>query len=340
MTIEKLPSGNYRIKQMVSGKMFSVVVDHRPSKVEAEQIMADKIRRKPSNTENMTLKDACELYIDSRRKVISASTIDSYRSMVRNIPHEYLSLHLGQITAITVQQFINEYSNTHGNSARCKEQRSPKTVANMSRFIMSVLKFTDIIVKSPQLPQRVKKEPYIPSNAEVHAILDYVSGTDYEIPFRLAARGLRKSEILALTVGDLNGTDITINKALVIDENNNMVLKSTKTTESTRTIEISKKLAGLIRKKGCIYSQDPKTASNAWAKKLRKAQDDLNIEHFGFHKFRHFYASFLYQLGFPPKYIQEDGGWSTDEIMKTVYTHVLNKTEVKHQISVALSEFS
>ena len=335
MTIEKLPSGNYRIKQMVAGKTYSVITDHRPTKVEAVQIMADKIRRRPSNTENMTLKDACELYIDSRRRVLSASTIRDYVSLARNIPEHYLTLHLGQITAITVQQFVNEYADGVGNNQKCKgKKRAPKTVKNISRFMISALKFCDVVVKPPTMPQEDAsvEEPYIPTEEEVNKIMDFVRDTEFEIPFRLAARGLRKSEILALTLDDLSGNIISINKAMVADENGEMVVKKTKTKASTRKNEISEDLADLIRAKGYIYTGSPKSLYS----KLRDAQDALGIKHFGFHKFRHFFASYLYQKGFPVKYIQEDGGWSTDKIMQVVYTHVLNKEDVMHEISKAL----
>lgn len=335
MNIEKRPSGKYRIRQMVNGKMHSIILDHKPSKVEAEQLMADKIKRNPISVGNMTLHDACQLYIDSRRSVVSASTIKGYVSMVRNIPEAYSSLYLGEITAITVQQFVNEFSSTNGQNQRCKGKRSPKTVSNMSHFLMSVLKFVDINVKSPQLPQQEKVEPYIPNLEEVKKILAFLKDSEFEIPFRLAARGLRKSEILALSPADLNGNYLTINKALVQDENGDMVLKTTKTPASTRTIEIKADLADAIRAKGYVYKGSPKSLYS----KLRDVQDALGIQHFGFHKFRHFYASYLYQLGFSPKAIQEDGGWSTDEIMRVVYTHVLNKQEVMHQISNALAEF-
>ena len=339
MTIDKLPSGKYRIREMVAGKRYTIIVDHRPTKVEAEQIMADKIRLRPSNTENMTLKDACELYIDSRRKVLSASTIRDYVSLARNIPEHYLTLHLWQITAITVQQFVNEYANGVGNNQKCKgKKRAPKTVKNISRFMISALKFCDIVVKPPTMPQEdaLVDELYIPTEEEVNKIMDFVRDTEFEIPFRLAARGLRKSEILALTINDLSGNIISINKAMVTDEYGEMVVKKTKTKSSTRKNEISEDLANLIRAKGCVYSMPAKKLSKALYGKLRDAQDALGIQHFGFHKFRHFYASYLYQKGFPVKYIQEDGGWSTDKIMQVVYTHVLNKEDVMHEISKAL----
>lgn len=40
-----------------------------------------------------------------------------------------------------------------------------------------------------------------------------------------------------------------------------------------------------------------------------------------FHKLRHEFATTLNDLGISSNYIQKLGGWSTDNIMKSVYTH-------------------
>ena len=61
--------------------------------------------------------------------------------------------------------------------------------------------------------------------------------------------GLRRSEICALTIDDVDGDTVSINKALVLDKDKNWVVKTTKTTASTRTIVIPSHIADLIRTK-------------------------------------------------------------------------------------------
>ena len=107
-------------------------------------------------------------------------------------------------------------------------------------------------------PQKVKNEPYIPSDDEVIRILEYAKGTDYEIPLILACYGLRRSEICALTLEDINDDVVSITKAKVQDEDKKWVIKTTKTTSSTREIIIPMDVADKIRQKGYIYKGYPK----------------------------------------------------------------------------------
>ena len=85
------------------------------------------------------------------------------------------------------------------------------------------------------LPMKEKKSEYIPSAEDVKRIFAEVKGTRYEVPLSLAALGLRRSEICALEMSDLNGCELAINKAVVLNKNQEWTVKPTKTTDSTRT---------------------------------------------------------------------------------------------------------
>lgn len=143
--------------------------------------------------------------------------------------------------------------------------------------------------------------------------------------------GLRRSEICALTISDLSPENVlTIDKAKVQDANKEWVIKSTKTTDSTRTIVIPEYVAGLIREQGYVYDGFP----GLIYKKLVDTQDKLGIKHFSLHKMRHFFASYMHKLGYSDKQIQEMGGWKTDGVMKTVYQHAMDMEEAKRSVSV------
>ena len=106
---------------------------------------------------------------------------------------------------------------------------SPKSVSNHHGFISAVLNvFSPNLKLNTTLPQKSKNEPYIPSDDDVKRILEYASGSKYEIPIVLACYGLRRSEICALTPEDLDGDVVTINKALVQDENKEWIVVSGK----------------------------------------------------------------------------------------------------------------
>ena len=199
---------------------------------------------------------------------------------------------------------------------------------------ISVLGIHDIDIKAPKLPQRIKKQQYIPTKEDIKAIFDVIKGTEHEIPISLGCYGLRRSEICALTIDDLNGNELTINKALVKNEHNEYVLKTTKTTDSTRTIVIDDDLADLIRERGHIYEYHPENLYKA----LQRAQDKAGVPRFQLHKLRHFFASYLHSKGYTDKQIQEMGGWKTDNVMKAVYQHALDMEEAKQKAAHDISD--
>jgi integrase len=314
MTIDKLPSGSYRIRHMEKGTSYCITVKHKPTKAEAMKLMSERIDRTPTSSE-MTVKDACKAYLDAKHNVLSPSTRKEYTATAERLPKDFTSKYLSQVTSIMVQKVINDYAAT----------LSPKTVANYAHFISAVLKSQDIEIKPPKLPQKEKKSPYIPTEKDIKAVFDVIRGTEHEIPITLCCFGLRRSEVCALTLDDLDGNVLTINKAMVQDENHNWVIKTTKTTESTRTIIIPDDIADKIREKGYVYKFTPDNIYKA----LQRAQDKAGVHRFQLHKLRHFFASFLHQKGYTDKQIQEMGGWKTDSVMKTVYQHAMDMDKAK-----------
>ena len=111
------------------------------------------------------------------------------------------------------------------------------------------------------------------------------------------------------------------------------VIKTTKTTESTREIIISSILADKIRKQGFIYQGHP----NSISKHLERLQNKLEIPRFSIHKLRHYFASKMSELGVPESDILKMGGWETDHVMKTVYRHSLMTKNAQQEASNKLS---
>lgn len=134
---------------------------------------------------------------------------------------------------------------------------------------------------------------------------------------------MRRSEICALTVEDIEGDVVHINKAMVQNEKHEWVIKTTKTTESTRDIVIPQELADKIREQGYIYKGHP----NHIARKLANIEEQLGIPHFSLHKLRHYFASEMSALGVPEADILKLGGWQSDHVMKSVYRHSMMDKE-------------
>ena len=323
MNIRKLPSGSYQIRQMVNGQSYSVTLDHKPSKIEAMKIITEMSGKQPAKA-NMTVLTACEGYIASKTNVLSPSTIRNYRGQIKAISDDFKGVYLHNVTSAMLQTEVNDYA----------KDREPKTVSNFAHFLTAVFAFYDVNVKTPQLPQAIKNSDYIPTLDEVKAVINEVKGTKYEIFYRLAMYGLRRSETFALTLDDLSKDNfLTISKAVVLNDKREKVVKTTKTTDSTRIIKIDDELADMIREQGYVWegSMDMPYI------RLCKVQKKLGIQHFKLHTFRHVFASFLLDK-LTPKQIQALGGWKTDNIMKTVYQHAMEMDKAKQTASDEISK--
>lgn len=322
MTIELRPNGKYRIVEMRNGKRYRITVDHEPGKKEAKALIEAKVlldSEKPKKSNSTPFKEAAANYIELKSNVLSPSSIRGYNIILRHLEEGFLNTPIDCIDLPCVQLLVNTLAT----------YQAPKTVRNTNAFVMAVLKFYGFNIQSPTLPPKKKKQDYIPSEEDVRRILAEVKGTQYEVPFILGTFGLRRSEICALSPDDLNGNTLSINKALVLNEQNKWVLKdTTKTEESNRTITVPDYVANLIRENGAC----PCTPHSLYWK-LQRVQMSLGIPRFPFHKLRHFFASYMHDLGYSDKQIQEFGGWKTDAIMKTVYQHAMSMEEAKNSMS-------
>lgn len=318
MKIEKLPSGSYRVRKMCKGIIYTVILDHKPTQKEITQAIAAEMGKEPVKKTRLTFETAAKQYIDVKSNVLSPSTIRGYNSVLGSISNEFKQKHIDDMTNIDVQKEINTFAGA----------KTPKTVRNIHGFISAVIgMFRPNMKISTTLPQKVKNEPYIPSDDDIRIILEHAKGTMFEIPLLLGCYGMRRSEICALTIDDLTDNTLRISKAMVLDNDKTWVIKSTKTTSSTRDLVIPQNLADMIRTQGYVYQGHP----NSITRWLWRLQNDLEMEHFSFHKFRHYFASKMSALNIPEADIIAMGGWQTDYVMKAVYRHSLEDNKKKSQ---------
>ena len=319
MKIEKLPSGSYRIRKMYKGKTYTVITDYKPTQKEAMKLMAEELDKvQTSASIHMNFDTAANKYIDVKSNVLSPSSVNGYKSVLRNLSCKFKEMLINDITALDIQKEINDYS----------VNRSPKTVRNAHGFISAVLgMFRPEFVISTTLPQKRKHNEYIPTDEDVKRILQQAKGTRYEIPLLLATFGLRRSEICALTLDDINGNMLTINKAMVLNADGEFVIKSTKTIDGTREIYLPDNIIELINENGKIYDGFP----GQILKFLNRTQDKLEIPRFRLHALRHYYASMSHSLGIPDSYIMQAGGWKSDTTLKRVYRHAMDDKKLEMQ---------
>ena len=157
--VQKLPSGNYRIRKTYRGKVYSLTVPYKPRKAEAEQLIAELIGNAPPSTE--TLGDCCRAYLDLKSNVLSPSTLRAYRSYLRNTPARLQNARITALTPLAIQTYINAEAGL----------KSAKTVRNEWAFLSAVIKQYTGQVFRVTLPQRKKPEFFVPEDGDVKRIL-------------------------------------------------------------------------------------------------------------------------------------------------------------------------
>lgn len=317
MKIEK--HGNqYRVRKTVDGKKIRLIFDHEPDDMEIFKAFAE---HDFSSTKGSFFSCA-QSYIASKSNVLSPSTIKGYTSVLNSIPDEFKQKKISEIDQTDIQLVVNEYAAKH----------TPKSVRNIHGFISAVFRqFRPNMKFYTTLPQKCEYEAYTPSEDDIRMILDYTKDNPfYHIPFQLGIMGLRRSEVCALTLDDIDFDNniLTINKAIVKDVNNKWVIKQTKTMAGTRKIYIPDSLITEIKEYGAVYNGEPTTLLYG----LNKIQKKLGIPRFRFHDLRHFFASYAHSQGISDADIMATGGWKSDFTMKSVYRHEMNAKESQRKI--------
>ncbi len=323
----ELPSGSYRVQ------VFDYVDENKkkhyksftaPTRKEAEFLALQWRNNKENEIADINVYDAVTRYIDSKRIVLSPSTVRTYEGTQRNyFSGKFGALQLKKLDSTTVQIWISDLA----------KDLSPKTVKNAYALLTSSLDMfaPDLRLKTT-LPAKKKPELYTPSDEDVKKLLRHVEGKELEIAILLAAFGpLRRGEICALTSDDIKGNTVDVNKSMVLGPDGQWHVKQPKTYSSYRQIVfpdfVMSKLKGID---GRIIKAKPSQITN----RFERAIQTLKLPHFRFHDLRHYAASIMHAIGVPDQYIMQRGGWQTDNVMKSVYRNVIDIESAKQNKKV------
>lgn len=309
MKLEKLSSGSYRYRKMVNGERIYITFDHKPSEREITLRLAERMT---DNGKKDTLRHCIADYISTRESILSPSSIRTYNNFKNIIGSNLLDKDIYCITQTDIQREINRYATDH----------SPKSVRSLHGFISSVLSvYRPQFVLRTSLPRNDVKPRFRPNTEQIKAILNATEGTALNVCIQLGILSLRRGEICALTLSDLDGNELHINKTMVY--NKKWIVKETpKTEESNRTIIIPDALADEIRDRGYIFNLSPQKLNDH----LHKVTDELGIPRFRFHDLRSYFASYASTLNIPEADIMKMGGWKSDFVFKRIYRESLDES--------------
>jgi integrase len=351
--IEKLKSGKYRIrvyshwvyaydengmikfdrngkakKKDVYKSFTAASIRELKKKVSQFELEKNENQHCPSRI-NMTLRQACDKYIEQRSAILSPSTKNSYESIARNRLKFIMNKNINDITQEDIQSAINEDS----------KEVAPKTCKNAKGLLTAVMSaYRPNFDFNVILPARQRVEYYVPSKSEINTILNASAGTEMEIPLLLAAYGgMREGEVCAVEYNDIKKNIIHVNKSMaksVNDHKVSWVIKSPKSYAGDRYIEYPDFVIKRIGKgTGRIVILNPQQVYKRFKDILKKC----NIDDFRFHDIRHYHCSVLHSLGFPDQYVMQRLGWSTPQIMYSIYRHTL--AEAEEDLNKKLTDF-
>lgn len=345
-TAKKLPSGSWRcqvfshfqeqiqpdgtVKKKRIYKSFTCddpsTRGKRKCEAEAAAWAADK--EQFSGIQSIDFGDAMDNYINSRENVLSPRTISEYRKMRKRYCKDLMEKKIDLIAQDDVQKAINYESLTH----------SPKTVRNIHGLISATFKaYRPEFALNTALPKKKRVDLYIPTDNEIKQLLDFVKGTEMELPILLAAFGpMRRGEICALESDDISGSIVHVNKNMVLNQDLEWIIKTPKSYAGDRFIDfpnfVAKKWQGIH---GRIVDLNPDVITKRFEHCLKGA----GLPHFRFHDLRHYSASIQHALGVPDAYIMQRGGWSNDGVLKAVYRHALSD-KAKEYSDIANNHFN
>lgn len=317
MKAKKLPSGSYRVRLSVgkdaqTGKYIYKSFTADTAK-EAERMAYEWEYSKTVETspQNLTLDNAMEQFNQSKKYILSPTTYANYECLRKNS--------LADIAVKPIQSINNSFIQNWINYQSLKV--TPKTIRNRYAYLCSVLKvFRPELKLDVTLPKKKLPEIHVVTDDEMKQLLKATEGTEIGLAIRLAAFiPARRSEICALTKQDVKGNFITINKAMVQNDDGDWVIKQPKSFAGYRTVEMPPDIIKMIPKNADkIVSYNPDRLYQAFKRELKKLGMD-----FRFHDLRHYGATFLHAQGVPDKYIMQRGGWSSAATLQNIYTHCL-----------------
>lgn len=327
---KKLPSGNWRCQVYAGideqGKRIMKSFTAATKKQAEYEASLWQIERKEKKSDKQTLGQVVENYITNRQKALSPSTMRSYRIMQRNYLLNLQRLPLSSITHDMAQKAFDDLNG----------EISPKYLRNIYGLFYTATKSKTDVFENIKLPQKEQPNINIPKDSEIQTLLQNTSGETKLVITLAALAGLRRSEIKALTWDkiDLENRRIIINQAAVLDSNNNLVLKKTKSTAGTRTVPICDVLLAELQQQPHIDNHLIHINVNNITCSFQNACVKSSIPKYRLHDLRHYYASTLLALNIPDKYAMKLMGHATNGTLKYVYQHVKEEQETAFEQSL------
>lgn len=315
---KQLPSGSYRVRvydnELKKQVSFTSQLEGKAGKNEAELMAREYLLNKRKKQEiGLTVEECLDKYINIKSNVLSPTTISNYRHMKELYLTELYNYPVNEIKSEDIQAAFNNLA----------EKYKPSTCNTCKCFLFSVLdmfapdrKFKVTLPKEPK-----KKKELLTAEQVLSAVID----TEMELPCLLAMWcSFRKSEVRGIKKSDIKNGVLYVHEAMVNVDSEDILKESTKTYDSTRSIELPQIILNLINQLPEEQEYITTLSAHQLYFRLKAALKKHNLPQMSFHDLRHLNASIMAMLNIPDKYAMERGGWSTDYVMKRIYQHTFS----------------
>ena len=281
----------YPIRKSVYGKTQKEVEDKI---LELKGLMKNGIRL----DNEMTLKDACELYLTSRS--LKDTTLHTYRSRFESIA-PLMSVKVKNLNAIMIQNQV--------------ERLSPASQSYVLKLLHSIMKYliaNDVLAKNPLRGMKVsyeKKTRVALTVEQQKVILEAPSCREKNALLLMMLCGLRIGEALAITRRDIRDGKVYVTKQI-----NALGQETTpKTKSSIREVPCPSILYNEIKNMIVIVPH----YRDAVLRYIKKLGLDITP-----HQLRHTYATNLFNSDVNVKTAQKFLGHSSLSMTMDIYTHL------------------
>ena len=328
----QLPSGTWTAQMMIKGKRCSITADSEEEYYVKARAAKTGLVALSKRSESITLETACRRYIDDARGRLRPSTVQGYEKIVEQNFQTLMHTRLDKINEKALQRAVDDECKK---VSRRGKPYSPKTIANGYMFIATVLhEVMPDLDTTVRLPEEKRKPVQILTPEEVYSA---VQGTEIELPVLLSMwLSFSMSELLGLSKSkSIRGNQISVVDTVTTVRGEAVRSEGGKEELRSRTLTMPSYIASLIDDvPGDVIV--PMTAQTL-SKRFYRALDKAGLPHMTFHQLRHINASVMSRLGIPDVDANERGGWKTDYVRKTVYTHAF--TEQRQQSDLTVDSF-